>query len=153
MSEGQKLRYAIMSGVMDGSKPIYIPKDEFTDLKRTQERLRSVLDIEATFDLLLENYAEFEEDFLCLSLRLSLFGEQGERPEVYREMNRRLMNLLSSARLYLDQIPRELGSFYGKESKQTETVNQSISRQYDSSLAYRALEALRNHAQHFLGFQ
>ena len=43
MSEGQELRYAITSGVMDGSNPIYVAKDEFTDLKRTQERLISVL--------------------------------------------------------------------------------------------------------------
>jgi hypothetical protein len=70
--------------------------------------LISLLDIEVTFDLYLENNIEFEQVFLCLSLCLSLFGEEGERLEVYRELNRRLINLLSSARLCLDQIPREL---------------------------------------------
>jgi hypothetical protein len=149
MSEEPELRYAITSGVMDGSNPIYIAKDEFAELKRTQGRLTSVLDIETTFDLLLENYTEFEQDFLCLILRSSLFGEEGERLEVYQEMNRRLMNLLSSARLYLDQILQELSSFYGNDSKQTETFKKATSTEYDTSLAYRALEALRNHAQHF----
>ena len=76
MSEGQELRYAITSGVMDGSNPIYIAKDEFTDLKRTQERLISVRDIEVTFDLLLENYTEFERERLSLSCAGRFLGRR-----------------------------------------------------------------------------
>jgi hypothetical protein len=59
-----------------------------------------------------------------------------------------MWNFLSSARLYLDQVPQDLNSIYGKNSEQTATFNQCRSKQYDSSFAYRIMEALRNYAQH-----
>ena len=90
----QGLSYALTSGIMDESGPIDISKDNFTMLKLSQKHLISVLSIEETFDLLLENYAEFERDFLGLGLRLSLFGKHGEPLGPRREMNRRLANLL-----------------------------------------------------------
>jgi hypothetical protein len=63
-------------------------------------------------------------------------------------MNRRLANLLSSVRLYLGQVPQDLHAMYGKNSAHTAAFNQDRSQQYDASLAYRVLEALRNYAQH-----
>ena len=117
--------------------------------KSTQEHLVTAYNIEATFDLLLENYAEFEQDFLRLSLRLSLFGEQGEPLAPRRAMNRRVTNLLSSVRLYLDQVTRELNFIGGDQSPQADTLMQCRHNQYESSLAYRAMESLRNHAQHY----
>ncbi len=66
----------IVTGVRDF---IEISEDEFTTLKLTQEKLLGVLNIEATFDLLLENYAEFEQDLLRLSL-VSLVGDVGISP-------------------------------------------------------------------------
>ncbi len=127
---------------------ILISEDAFNQWRSTQEYLVTAYNIEATFDLLLENYAEFEQDILRLSLRLSLFGDHGEPLAPRREMNRRVTNLLSSVRLYLDQVTRELTSICGDKSPQADTVKQCRHNQYDSSLAYRAMEALRNHAQH-----
>ena len=82
-------------------------------------------------------------------LRLALFGEHWEPLGPYREVNRRVANLLSSVRFYLDQVPQEINSIYGKKSNQADIFKGFTSKQYDSSLAYRAIEALRNHAQHF----
>jgi hypothetical protein len=48
-------------------------------LKSTQEKLLIVLNIEETFDLLLENYAEFERDFL--DLREGSGGRTSFEPE------------------------------------------------------------------------
>jgi hypothetical protein len=63
-------------------------------------------------------------------------------------MNRRMVNFLSSARLYLDQVPQDLHTIDGKTSKQTDIFTEWRRKQYDSSCAYRVLEALRNYAQH-----
>ncbi len=63
-------------------------------------------------------------------------------------MNCRMMNLLSSARLYVDQVPQDLHAIYGNSSKHAATFKECCSKQYDSSFAYRVLEALGNYAQH-----
>jgi hypothetical protein len=142
------MRYTLKRRVLGAPDVIEISKDEFDQWQSTQEHLLDVLNIEATFDLLLENYAEFERDLLDLSHRLSLFREHGEPLGLYREMNRRVTNLLSSARLYLDQVPQDLNSIYGKKSDHAKAFDQCRSKQYDSSFAYRIMEALRNYAQH-----
>jgi hypothetical protein len=143
------MRYTLKRRVLGVPDFILISEDAFNQWRSTQEHLVTAYNVEATFDLLLENYAEFEQDFLRLSLRLSLFGEQGEPLVPQREMNRRVTNLLSSVRLYLDQVTRELNSIGGDKSPQAETLMQCRHNQYDSSLAYRAMECLRNHAQHY----
>jgi hypothetical protein len=97
-------------------------------LKSTQEKLLIVLNIEETFDLLLENYAEIERDFLGLSLRLSFFGERGEPLRPYREMNHRIANLLSRACLYIDQVPHNLHSIYSTCSNHATTFKQCGSK-------------------------
>lgn len=142
------MRYRLRRLVLGVPAFIEISKDEFEQLKRTQKNLLNVLNIEATFDLLLENYAEFERECLGLGLRLALFARHGEPLGAYREMNRRVVNLLSSARLYTEQVPKELDAIYGEGSKHAATFNHYGSQQ-KAFLAYRAMEALRNHAQHF----
>lgn len=65
------MRYTLRRLVFGEPGCIEISEVEFAKLKSTQEKLLIVLNIEETFDLLLENYenyAEFERDFLCLSL-------------------------------------------------------------------------------------
>ena len=62
-------------------------------------------------------------------------------------MNRCRMNLLSSARLYAEQVPKELDAIYGERSK----ICGKIIRSRDCQRAfpaYRSMEALRNYAQH-----
>jgi hypothetical protein len=92
-------RRLLVIGVCDF---IEISNDKFEQLRRTLKNLLHVLNIAATFDLLFENYAEFERDYLGLGLRLVLFGEHGEPLGPRREGNRRVANLLSGVRLYLD---------------------------------------------------
>jgi hypothetical protein len=142
------VRYTMKRRVIGAPDFIEISEVEFNQWKSAQANLLTILNIEATFDLLLENYAEFQQDFLALNHRLSLFRKHGEPLGPLREMNRRIGNLLSSARLYLDQVPQDLNSIYGQNSEQTATFNQCRSKQYDSSFAYRVMEALRNYAQH-----
>lgn len=142
------MRYTLKRRVFAGPDFIEISQHEFNRWKCTQSELLSVLNIEATFDLLLENYAEFERDFLAINHRLSLFQEHGEPLGPYREMNRRMVNLLSSARLYLDEVPQDLHAIYPKNPTHAATFKQRCSTHYDLSLAYRVMEALRNYAQH-----
>jgi hypothetical protein len=64
------------------------------------------------------------------------------------DIDRRLSNLLSSCRLYFDQIAHLLGETFGTASTEATRVNQERNNAYDQSFAYRFIEALRNFVQH-----
>ena len=62
--------------------------------------------------------------------------------------NRRLMNLLSSARTYAEQVAvRHIPQVLPEAD--AAAVKAAFSKEYDERLGYRAMDALRNHAQHF----
>ena len=63
-------------------------------------------------------------------------------------INRRLLNLLSSTRGYIDQMSRIAGNLEAKTSKSTIGIKTKFSERYDLSLGYRVMEALRNYTQH-----
>jgi hypothetical protein len=141
------MRYTLKRRVTGDPGFLDISEDEFYQCKSAHTHLLTVLNIEATFDLLLENYAEFERDCLGLSHRFLLFRQHGEPLGPKREINRRMANLLSSARLYVEQVPKDLDVIYGQYSRQGRHFTHSCIQQR-ASFAYRAMDALRNYAQH-----
>jgi hypothetical protein len=129
---------------------IEISCDEYQVAKVAKRNLLEVLHMEEKFNLMIENYAEFERELLELSLNHSIFSDhdwfsfQIDR----HRLNRRLINLLTTFRLYVDQIPHNLNSIYGKSAGLAEVIKRRMSDEYDSSLSYRVVEALRNYVQH-----
>ena len=149
------MRYTLKRRVMGAPGFLDISEDEFQRCKSAHTRLLTVLNIEVTFDLLLENYAEFERDCLGLSHRFLLFRRHGEPLGPKREINRRMANLLSSARLYVEQVPKDLDAIYSPDKcskpanlKPAKDFIHSCNRQR-ASFAYCAMDALRNYAQHY----
>jgi hypothetical protein len=67
-------------------------------------------------------------------------------------VNRRLLNLLSACRGYVDQAPRHLNAIKalkeGPPPLTSADFKRCTSEQYDEYLGYRVMEALRNHTQH-----
>jgi hypothetical protein len=68
--------------------------------------------------------------------------------DVIHTFNRRLNNLLSSCRLYLDHTAGALSAIYGSDSEPLSCYKKSRNEEYDSGFAYRVMEAIRNYAQH-----
>jgi hypothetical protein len=140
-----------------------ISQDAFTQWESAQRNLFTVLNIEVTFDLLLENYAEFERDCLGLSHRFLLFRRHGEPLGPKREINRRMANLLSSARLYVEQVPQDLDAIYcpgtrpnTRPSKRSTRADSEPAKAFihacnrqRTSFAYCVMHALRDYAQHW----
>jgi hypothetical protein len=143
------MRYTLKRRVLGVPDFIEISHDDFNQWKSAQRNLIAAFNIEQTFDLFLENYAEFARDCLDLSLRASLFSKDEETLRPYREVNRRLMNLLSSGRLYTSQVPRELNSFRRGRSPHTDTFKRVFLNKAEKSFGYCVMEALRNYSQHF----
>ena len=63
-------------------------------------------------------------------------------------LNRCMMNLLSSVRGYLDQTETSVKRKYGSSSSNIERFKQYCSEAYDNSFSYRFLYKFRNYAQH-----
>lgn len=130
---------------------IAIDKAEFEATLLAQESFFIALGTEEKFDLLSENYLEFEDDLLQLSMRRMLFQEwtwSQLKGDISR-INRRLMNLLATGRTYRDQIDRDLCALYGHGSDKRQQIQTALSHEYDTRFGYRMMEELRNHSQHF----
>lgn len=62
-------------------------------------------------------------------------------------MNRRIINFLTTVKLYLDTFPQHANNLF-PPAKELEDVKAARSRAYDRSISYRVMEALRNYSQH-----
>lgn len=148
MTEEPSYRIDAISPV--GYIPIPLSKDEHEKLVRAKKFLRFGVAFEQRLDILLENYVSLERYTLDLALRNAVF--MGDSPtrlgEGRHNVNRHLSNLLSSAKLYIDQTAHAMSEHFGRGSSQLERYTKSKSEEYDESLAYRALEALRGYVQH-----
>jgi hypothetical protein len=144
------MEYGLARLVLGSPKFVSITEQEYADIRQRREFLLEALFIEEKFDLVVDNYLEFETDLLDSAAREMVRGVQtwtafqAER----NQMNRRVINLLSSCRLYLDHTRHHLSNM-GKVGKDAAAIiGAKISAQYDGSLGYRAMEALRNYVQH-----
>lgn len=64
------------------------------------------------------------------------------------DINRRLLNFLSSIRTFLDHTQTELAKRYGKESDRFKRFKEACSKSYEDSFSYRFFAKLRNYSQH-----
>jgi hypothetical protein len=132
--------------------PIFVPitELEYFDIRQRREILLEALFIEEKFDLVVDNYLEFETDLLNSCAREMVRGVQNWATfqEERNQINRRVVNLLSACRLYLDHTRHHLGNIGDSATAITEIIKTSISAQYDGSLGYRVMDALRNYVQH-----
>ena len=142
------MRFTIETLVQDEQVPIQIDEKTFEDTATAVQNLSIALGIEEKLDLLLENFAEYEREILRLAsdYKLHLHHEWSGFRYDLQAINRRLVNFLTAARLYLDQVQHDVSSLHGGES--LEHLKAKIRSEYDSSLAYRILELVRNHVQH-----
>ncbi|CAN5917521.1 hypothetical protein BH11GEM1_BH11GEM1_20920 [soil metagenome] len=108
------------------------------------------LDIEEKLNIVLENFEEFEGALLSLALDRALFqqGEWSSQIADLHSLNRRLVNLLATARLYIDQVPHSLSLLFETNREIPDAFDRMKSREYDGFVGYRAMEAVRNYMQH-----
>jgi hypothetical protein len=138
--------YYLQSAVLGPPRPLRLTKKEFEGLVDARQKLIAGFPIEENFDLLIGNYLELEQTslFLAASDMVRHRASYQEFFEVRAELNRRAVNLLTTARLYVDQIQQRV-SDCGHEKMPIKTA---LSERYDANFEYRFMEALRNHVQH-----
>jgi len=149
-SNGSKIVYGLTIEVLGKSPIIEITQDEFNLVRNSMNLLIDALCNEESLNLILENYIEYENELFNSALRALVQRPQSwsEFNEKIYEINRRVVNLLSGCRGYIDQTKHFLSTYYGSDSDEFKKFNDWAQVQYKERLGYRAMEALRNSAQH-----
>jgi hypothetical protein len=147
----ERVRYGLTRAVLGGAGDfIEISREEFIQLQRARANIFAALSIEELLDNTVENFLELEGDMLTTGLRrgVTLDWRWNSFVEDRQRVNRRLGNLLSSARQLIDSTPLQLEKIFGPDSAAATELKKAQSYAYDGSFAYRLMEALRNHTQH-----
>ncbi|ENX3946256.1 hypothetical protein ACFO1C_001582 [Photobacterium damselae] len=132
-----------------GSFPeIEINEKQFQSLCQENKVLKAAMAIEEKYELIISNYLELEKDSLSISssnmLRRS--NNYSEFFDVRSTFNRRIVNLLTSTKLYLDSIYQHVKVC---NLDLANIIKLKTNKEYDSVFEYRFMEALRNHVQHY----
>lgn len=145
-----KMEYRIVRQVLGSRVYVSISESEYREIAIAKDGLVESLSLEEKFDIVLENFYEYEMELLRLSTHQMLFRNLSYS-KFHNEINlvnRRIINLLSSCRLYINHSRHHLSNiFNGDQSKKNE-IRSNISNEYDTVLGYRVMEALRNYGQH-----
>lgn len=128
-----------------------ISEVEFNEIKSANKKLLEALFIEEKLDFVVENYLEFENDLLRLASKNICFHNNYNfsRNNDQNLLNRRIMNLLSVSKSYLEQSKKHIKNLFGENSTIFNQLNDLHSAYYDKILGYRFMEALRNYVQHY----
>ncbi len=135
-----------------GDPPILsIDSQEFSCLKASKAILTEALAIEEEYEMVVSNYIDLEKESLNVSISYMVRNYRGyiDSFDARLVLNRRLMNLLTSVRLYTDQLTGHCSVCLPGESGIKERVKTFFSAEYDRNFDYRFMEALRNHIQHY----
>lgn len=144
------MRYGISKIVAGFDGFIEIDEAEYRRIKSARENLFEALFLEEKLDLVTANFYEYETDLLSIASQMMIFNDD-DHFSMSRQRNlvsRRIVNLLTAGRMYLDQSVQHVANIYGRDSEILSRVKSEIVLQYDQSLGFRVMEALRNYVQH-----
>lgn len=129
---------------------IRISKKEYEAFAAAMSLLMHLSNCEEKFATLIDNYFELEKSLLEEALRTMIFSDHDDLALQVPKLtiSRRILNLLTATKLYLDSFPQHANVVLADTSSVLETVKKAPSAAYDKSLSYRVMEALRNYAQH-----
>jgi hypothetical protein len=133
-----------------GSVSLPISAQRYEQVTNVSKCLYEVVSWEENYDYVIENYKEVEREIFDVTSSFLIHSfsviqkHHGERSAI----SRRVANLLSSCKGYVDHTPHHLQLMFGKESKVLEFFKKITSDEYDKNLSYRFMEELRNYAQH-----
>ncbi|KQM97988.1 hypothetical protein [Sphingomonas sp. Leaf25] len=127
-----------------------ISASEADDLVSAMSDLKHLVAFEQKFDLLLENLLELERELLDRALVTNLRGFQSAHDMLDDQLAfaRRLLNLMSAARTYVDHVKHHMSAMHPGDAVVKAAVDALFADRYDASLDYRVMEAMRNYSQH-----
>lgn len=145
------MKYVLYKHVIAEVPEIKISEKRYQALKGARDVLFNALAIEEKYEVLISNYLEFEKEIFSLALTPMVRNPQGysDAFDIRLGLNIRLVNLLTSARLYLDQLPQHIKKCLPERDDIKQTAKSWCSAEYDAHPDYQFMEVLRNHVQHY----
>jgi hypothetical protein len=143
-------QYAVRRAVIGAHPFMPLTEAEFSKLERSHVLTSELIDFEEKFDVLSGNFLSLEKALLRITLEREIWHDLDywEFQNIRTEINRKILNLLSTCRLYQDSKITHLKTIFGAGSSFPEEVAKKNSEIYDGSFSFRFMEALRNYAQH-----
>lgn len=141
------MKYSIQKQHYLKINEVEISQNQFEELKQARSILLLAQTIEEIYEIVISNYVELEKDLLSKSIEFIvrqhfMYSDSFEDRAL---VNRRLINILTSTKLYTDHISkREFNSFNPEKI----TIKEILSKEYDDNKYYRFMEIIRNHVQH-----
>ena len=144
------MRHGITRLLLGEYQFLEVSEDRFAQLVDARRNVLESLYIEEKFTYLIDNYWDLEIEALANTARNATlpFRRSSEVIADIHLFNRRIINLLTTSRLYIDHTPHHLTAIFGDNSPEEQQFKSRRSTHYDNSLSYRLLEALRNYVQH-----
>jgi hypothetical protein len=144
------MTYVLRLAVINRVPEVPITEEQAMDARRAHRALNAAFALEETYDLLVSNFLELDQESLCDAARY--FVQESRNYEEFFEERaraiRRIVNLLTAARLYLDHVPQHLSECASNPEDAVGEFKKATAIQFDSRYSYRFMEALRNHVQH-----
>lgn len=140
----------IRQNVIGNAPEVPINDAQFEAIAQARVVLTAAFALEESYDLLIGNYVEVEQELLVAAASSAVRNlyEYKDFFGLRSTINRRVVNLLTATRLYLDQAPQRLTDCAVDPGTARTEFRQRTSHHYDAFFGYRFLEALRNHVQH-----
>lgn len=143
------MRYYLESQLINPTPQVELTEEEFDKIKRAKSILKEAFDIEDKYDLIVSAYLDLEKDVLALTAENMVRWRSSYESfhETRTLVNRRLITILTAARLYLERLPTKVAKCTDNKATKSE-IDSLKSHEYDTNFEYRFIEALRNSVQH-----
>lgn len=144
------MKYLLRITTFDKVPDIEITAVEYNELENARRILLSAQAIEVKYDIMISNYLEFEKQILhnTATTMVRNITDYSSLFEIRHSLNIRLVNLLTSVRMYVDQLNQDVSRCVSDVLCIKKRVNSLFSIEYDKNISYRFMEALRNYVQH-----
>lgn len=144
------MKYLLRIHALGNYPEIEIDKKRFDSICSAKEALLNGLEIEEKYEIFVSNYLDLEEKILTNAVRSMARNPRDYEDffEVRMEFNIRMVNLLTAARLYKDQLHRHIRAIIPEISNIKQEVEGLFSKEYDQNQEFRFMEELRNYVQH-----
>jgi len=142
-------QYMLRKMVLASNFELEINESEYLKLKSSRDCLSGAFAIEEKYDLLISNFLELEKECMDITCENMLKNNEGYSDffDIRARLNRRVVNLLTASRLYMDHLGQHVKACLLTNDK-CKDVKNLFSLQYDGCFEYRFMEALRNYVQH-----
>ncbi len=144
--------FCIHSPANDVVDNIVISEQDYINFKEAKDNLIHMLYIEEKYNFIIENFLEFEKDIISITFEKMvstlLANDWILSTKEIHLLNRRLINLLTTSRLYIDQLEHDLKKMCLSDPNVVSYSKMLKTREYNENIGYRVIEALRNYVQH-----